>query len=113
MTISGRCAKSNGLPYNTARQGIRTGTTLWQRRRLEMLSILARSFLIAAMVAVTAPLSAQPPQTGTISGVVQDSSAGVMPGVTVTITSQDRGFTRSTVSDANGHFVFPAVPIGP
>ena len=36
----------------------------------------------------------------------------MLPGVTVTITSQDRGFSRETVSDGNGRYVFPAVPIG-
>ena len=36
----------------------------------------------------------------------------MLPGVTVTITSQDRGFSRSTVTDENGRYVFPAVPIG-
>ena len=68
----------------------------------------------AAVLLATAAVSAyaQPAQTGTVSGTIQDPSGGVMPGVTVTITSQDRGFTRSTVSDQNGHFVFPAVPIG-
>jgi hypothetical protein len=55
---------------------------------------------------------AQGLQTGTVSGTVQDPSGGVMPGVTVTITSETRGFSRSTVTDAAGHFVFPAVPIG-
>ncbi|MDP2390456.1 MAG: carboxypeptidase regulatory-like domain-containing protein, partial [Acidobacteriota bacterium] len=55
---------------------------------------------------------AQPAQTGTISGTVMDSSNAVLPGVTVTVTSQDRGFVRSTVTDANGRYLFPAVPIG-
>lgn len=36
----------------------------------------------------------------------------MLPGVTVTITSQDRGFQRVAVSDGNGRYVFPAVPIG-
>ena len=77
-----------------------------------MLRMLTRSLLLAALVAAAAPLFAQPPQTGTISGVVQDSSGGVLPGVTVTLTSQDRGFARSTITDVSGHFLFPAVPIG-
>ena len=55
---------------------------------------------------------AQPAQTGTISGTVMDSSNAVLPGVTVTVTSQDRGFMRSTVTDGNGRYLFPAVPIG-
>ena len=78
-----------------------------------MLRILTRGFVITALVATAAPLFAQPAQTGTISGVIQDPTGGVMPGVTVTARSQDRGFARSTVTDANGRFLFPAVPIGP
>src|SRR4026209_362668 len=77
-----------------------------------MLRMLTRSLLLAALVAAAAPLFAQPPQTGTISGVVQDSSGGVLPGVTVTLTSRARGFARSTITDGSGHFLFPAVPIG-
>src|SRR5438128_711480 len=77
-----------------------------------MLRFLTRSLVIVALAAVAAPLSAQPTQTGTISGLIQDTSGAVMPGVTVTITSQNRGFTRSTVTDAGGRFVFPAVLIG-
>ena len=77
-----------------------------------MLRILTRSLLVAALVAVAAPAFAQPAQTGTISGDVRTPPAAVLPGVTVTITSQDRGFARSTVTDENGRYVFPAVPIG-
>jgi hypothetical protein len=69
-----------------------------------MLGFLTRSVLIAALAAVAPQVSARPPQTGTISGLIQDTSGAVMPGVTVTITSQDRGLTRMTVTDdlANG-----------
>ena len=78
-----------------------------------MFRLLTRSLLIAALVAIGGPAFAQPAQTGTISGGVKDSTGGALPGVTVTMTSQDRGFTRSTVTDENGRYVFPAVPIGP
>jgi outer membrane receptor protein involved in Fe transport len=68
---------------------------------------------VAALVTTAAAAYAQPAQTGTISGVVEDTTGGALPGVTVTLQSQDRGFTRSTVTDENGRYVFPAVPIGP
>lgn len=55
---------------------------------------------------------AQPAQTGTIAGVVEDASGGVLPGVTVTLTSQERGTSRSAVTDENGRYVFPALAIG-
>src|SRR5688572_934103 len=77
-----------------------------------MLRFLARTLLAAALVAVAVPSFAQPAQTGTISGEIKDATGAVLPGVTVTITSQDRGFARETVSDGSGRYVFPAVPIG-
>jgi hypothetical protein len=77
-----------------------------------MARFLVRTLLVATLVAVAAPAFAQPAQTGTISGEVKDTTGAVLPGVTVTITSQDRGFQRVTVSDGNGRYVFPAVPIG-
>jgi hypothetical protein len=55
---------------------------------------------------------AQPAQVGTLSGVVTDDTGGVLPGVTVTITSQERGFTRTTVTDGEGRYLFAATPIG-
>lgn len=78
-----------------------------------MFRTLTRCLLVCALAAASAPAWAQPAQTGTISGEITDATGGAMPGVTVTITSQDRGFSRSTVSDNSGRYVFPAVPIGP
>jgi Carboxypeptidase regulatory-like domain len=78
-----------------------------------MFRMLTRGVLIAALVACAVPAFAQPAQTGTISGQIVDATGAALPGVTVTITSQDRGFARSTVSDETGRYVFPAVPIGP
>src|SRR5687768_17815420 len=77
-----------------------------------MLRFLARTLLAAALAAVAVPSLAQPARSGTISGEVKDSTGAVLPGVTVTLTSQDRGFARETVSDESGRYVFPAVPIG-
>jgi hypothetical protein len=78
-----------------------------------MLRLLTRSLLVTALVISAAPSYAQPAQTGTVAGEVKDDTGGALPGVTVTLTSQDRGFSRSTVTDENGRYVFPAVPIGP
>ena len=77
-----------------------------------MLRTSTCGLLIVALMAFAAPAYPQPAQTGTISGQIQDATGAALPGVTVTLTSQDRGFSRSTVSDAHGRYVFPAVPIG-
>ncbi|HEU5162297.1 MAG TPA: carboxypeptidase-like regulatory domain-containing protein, partial [Thermoanaerobaculia bacterium] len=57
------------------------------------------------------PLTAQT-VSGTIQGVVTDASGAALPGVTVTIRNQDTGFQRVVVTNENGAFSAPFVPIG-
>ncbi len=64
-------------------------------------------FLAALLIAV--PVMAQE-QTGTIEGMVKDSSGAVLPGVTVEAKSPSGN--RSTVSDTSGAYRFPALPPG-
>src|SRR6185295_8146600 len=47
--------------------------------------------------------------SASVSGVVQDSQGGVLPGVTVTMTSRTQGNVLTGVTDAGGRFVFPIV----
>ena len=42
-----------------------------------------------------------------VSGVVKDSSGGVLPGVEVTITKTDTGTARTVFTGADGAYVFP------
>ena len=51
--------------------------------------------------------------TAQISGIVKDSSGGVLPGASVTITQTETGFKRDVVTDVGGAFAFPSIPIGP
>src|SRR5687768_17015599 len=51
--------------------------------------------------------------TATLYGVVQDSSGGILPGVSVVVTHQGTTLTRDTVSDGRGEFALPALPAGP
>ena len=51
--------------------------------------------------------------TATISGTVRDQSGAVLPGVTVTVTQQETGLTRTTVSNETGSYVLPNLPLGP
>ena len=50
--------------------------------------------------------------TGSIEGIVLDSSGAVLPGVTVTAVHRDTGASRSTVSDESGVFRLPLLPVG-
>ena len=66
---------------------------------------------LLALILITVSPSVVDAQTtsAAVSGVVQDSQGGVLPGVTVTMTSRTQGNTLTTVSDAGGRFVFPIV----
>jgi hypothetical protein len=64
-----------------------------------------------AMFAVAPPVTAQNP-TGTISGRVTDSSDLSVPGATVTIESAHLQGVRTTVTSANGDYIFPHLPPG-
>src|SRR5882724_12717087 len=49
---------------------------------------------------------------GRLSGTVTDSQGAVMPGVTVTVTSPALIGVQSTVTEANGKYLFPSLPSG-
>ena len=51
--------------------------------------------------------------TAQINGSVKDQSGAVLPGVEITATQTETGANRNTVSDENGFFVLPDLPIGP
>ena len=66
----------------------------------------ARSTLVALALAAcaAAPASAQAVY-GSVAGTVVDNSGGVLPGVTVTVTSVERKVVDSVVTDEVGRFV--------
>jgi hypothetical protein len=51
--------------------------------------------------------------TAELAGRVTDESGAVLPGVTVTATQTDTGFTRTVVTDDAGTWVMPNLPTGP
>lgn len=77
-----------------------------RKRTRSLLVVLALGLGVSA-------LWAQGPVSGTLEGVVRDSQGGVLPGVTITVTSpalvqgQNRTFT-----DTRGVFRFPSLPPG-
>ena len=50
--------------------------------------------------------------TGTISGVVEDSSGAVIAGATVTVRNVDTGAARTVTSDEGGRYITPVLPVG-
>src|SRR5215510_12351626 len=51
--------------------------------------------------------------TAQISGVVRDQSGAILPGVDVSATQTATGAKRSAVTNENGAYVLPNLPIGP
>jgi hypothetical protein len=47
--------------------------------------------------------------SASVSGSIQDSQSGILPGVTVTLTSRTQGNVLTAVTDDGGRFVFPIV----
>src|SRR5437773_726304 len=74
---------------------------------------LARSVLLAAFAIVLASGSAWAQATATISGTARDQSGAVVPGVTITVTQQETGLVRTTVTNETGSYVLPNLPLGP
>jgi hypothetical protein len=73
-----------------------------------------RGFMaLAVLMLGTGVAMAQVGSTAQITGVVSDESGGVLPGVDVTAVQTDTGFKRSVVTEANGSFTLPNLPIGP
>jgi outer membrane receptor protein involved in Fe transport len=66
---------------------------------------------IAALILLAIPALAQLP-TATILGTAKDSSGGVLPNVTVTITNVDTGATRTVKTSDDGEFRAPELPVG-
>lgn len=50
--------------------------------------------------------------TGVISGTVRDPSGGVLPGVTIEVRNVETGLTRPYVTDQNGRYRAPLLPLG-
>jgi hypothetical protein len=55
----------------------------------------------------TPPTAPRPPSSALLSGVTQDQSRALIPGVTVTLIQVDTGETFKTVTDEAGRYEFP------
>src|SRR5262245_54529993 len=71
-----------------------------------------RRFAIGLILVLTST-SAWAQATAELNGRVTDESGGVLPGVTVTATQTETGFTRSVVTEGNGLYVLLNLPTGP
>ena len=80
-------------------------------RSAARLGALVLPVLVGLTCLSTLPVDAQS-VTGTILGIVRDSSGAVVPGVTVALVNSGTGATRSAVTNAQGEYTAPALPTG-
>jgi hypothetical protein len=76
---------------------------------------MLRYFLagLVSAFAVAAPVFAQSTAAnGAIEGTISDTSGGVLPGVTVTITNVNTGAERAVVTNEKGLYRAPLLPLG-
>ena len=74
---------------------------------------IQRVLLSTALVFVLSIASYAQVTTSTLVGLVRDAQNAVIPGATVVATHEGTGVAREGVTDANGEFVFSALPNGP
>ena len=75
------------------------------RLKMRYLAALAIALLIPALALAQT-------ESGKITGTVTDQSGAVLPGVSVTLKSVERASTRSTVTNAQGEYVFAGLVPG-
>ena len=71
-----------------------------------------RNVLLAAALCLGVATSAHAQAVGQIFGKVTDTTGGVMPGVSVTVTGSGLQQPLMAVTTATGAYTFPSVPIG-
>jgi hypothetical protein len=72
--------------------------------------IVGLTYLVVASLLISSACFAQ--GGGKITGIVKDPSGAVIPGATVSLTNTATGARRSTTTDDQGAYSFPALPVG-
>lgn len=77
---------------------------------LQIFRTVKRLLLVGCILAFAHQAVAQ--NAGVIEGAITDESGGVLPGVTVTLKNADTGAERTTATDSEGRYRFPALQPG-
>lgn len=71
-----------------------------------MTQIITRASFIVLLAGLGLGSAAAQSSMGTVSGTVTDSSGGVIPGATVTLTSLDTSIAATRITNDSGHYTF-------
>jgi len=78
-----------------------------------MKSLRSWTMVLAVVLMAAVPAFSQVIGAGNMDGRIVDATGAVLPGVAVTVQNTETGMTRTAVTDANGRFVLPRLPVGP
>ncbi len=79
---------------------------------MRVLCVRTIAVLCMALAVASGPAWAQSAATGTVEGVVTDSSGGVLPGVSVLVRNMDTNIAREMTTDAQGRYRAAALQPG-
>ena len=68
--------------------------------------------VVLLLTCVSSPAFAQSSSTSSLSGVVQDTDGGAIPGASIVVKNNGTGVTMEAVSNASGQFSFPGLDAG-
>ena len=68
--------------------------------------------LLGVMLALAPPARAQSSATGSLTGSVVDSSGGVLPGASITVTNRATGGSQTSVTGSAGEWTVSTLPVG-
>jgi hypothetical protein len=80
--------------------------------RFSTLALLTSAFLSLCIGATAQTLRHQPKPIGTVTGQVFSAAGYAIPGARVMLQDADGKNPRTTVTDSQGRFTFPKLPIG-
>src|SRR5499427_7634786 len=70
------------------------------------------AFILLTLAASVPAFAQSTAANGTIEGTISDTSGGVLPGVTVTVTNVETGAERSVITNEKGLYRAPLLPLG-
>jgi hypothetical protein len=91
--------------------------TMLKARKKVMLPTITKTLkagwlILSAMLLIVGSMLAQVAPTGTISGIVKEPTGAVLPNAHVTVLNVDSNLSRTALTNQDGAYRFPALPVG-
>lgn len=99
-------------PTQTPRPAYGLAVRLRGISQAQFQSLARRTFVIVAVLSAVLASLAYAQSTGSVQGIVEDSSGELVPGANVKLRSQSTGQELLASSDEEGHFQFAGLPLG-